>query len=169
MKQHDKNHKEKPKKSKKKLFGIGTGVIIITVIVLILISESSSVNSTNMEPIGPLVLHIHPHLKIVVHGESIPIPANIGLDPALWKDHSLAIYSDYPRGESPLHTHDTSGTIHVESTVKRDYTLGEFFNVWGVDFSGYKVVASVDGNPISDYRNHVLKDGEQIELDITKE
>ena len=31
-----------------------------------------------------------------------------------------------------LHTHDSSGVIHVESPVIKDYTLGQFFDVWGV-------------------------------------
>ena len=33
---------------------------------------------------------------------------------------------------SPLHTHDASGVIHVESTTVRSYSLAEFFAVWGV-------------------------------------
>jgi len=36
---------------------------------------------------------------------------------------------------SPLHTHDTSGIIHVESPTVRSFTLGEFFDVWGVRFT----------------------------------
>jgi len=31
-----------------------------------------------------------------------------------------------------LHTHDTSGLIHVESPEHRRFNLGEFFGVWGV-------------------------------------
>ena len=36
---------------------------------------------------------------------------------------------------APLHTHDSSGIIHVESAVSRAYTLGDFFGVWGVRFT----------------------------------
>jgi hypothetical protein len=36
---------------------------------------------------------------------------------------------------SPLHTHDTSGIVHVESPTVRSFTLGEFFDVWGVRFT----------------------------------
>jgi hypothetical protein len=32
---------------------------------------------------------------------------------------------------SPLHTHDTSGIIHVESPTVRSFTLGEFVDLWG--------------------------------------
>jgi hypothetical protein len=30
-----------------------------------------------------------------------------------------------------LHTHSADGIIHTESPVKRTYTLGEFFAIWG--------------------------------------
>ena len=31
-----------------------------------------------------------------------------------------------------MHTHDTTGTIHVESPTVQTFTLGQFFDVWGV-------------------------------------
>ncbi|MGH9993409.1 MAG: hypothetical protein ACREAZ_12405, partial [Nitrososphaera sp.] len=101
-------------------------------------------------------------------------PANIGIEPSLYKDHTLDAYGmKMPNMPSmpvmyPTHTHDTSGTIHVESTAKRDYTLGDFLNVWGMDFSGKTVKMTVDSQPISDsdYRNHIFKDGEQIKLEV---
>ena len=34
-----------------------------------------------------------------------------------------------------LHTHDASGIIHVESPTQRAFTLGQFFDVWGVRLS----------------------------------
>lgn len=35
---------------------------------------------------------------------------------------------------SPLHTHDATGVIHVESPTVRTFSLGQFFGVWGVRF-----------------------------------
>jgi len=32
-------------------------------------------------------------------------------------------------GMAPLHTHDRSGIIHVESVVDRNYTLDEFLDM----------------------------------------
>jgi sulfur carrier protein ThiS len=73
------------------------------------------------------------------------------------------------QGMSPLHTHDGTGTIHVESSVNRDYTLGEFLDVWGgLDTGSGKIVkVAVNGQPISDWKNHILKDKEQISLEIS--
>ncbi|HEX9235017.1 MAG TPA: hypothetical protein VF972_01920 [Actinomycetota bacterium] len=34
-----------------------------------------------------------------------------------------------------IHTHDATGIIHIESPTPRTFTLGEFFDVWGVRFT----------------------------------
>jgi len=67
-------------------------------------------------------VHIHAHLDIAVSGRVYPIPAAIGIDA-------------HGRFIAPLHTHDYSGIIHVESPTVRTYTLGEVFDVWGLRFS----------------------------------
>jgi hypothetical protein len=71
-----------------------------------------------LNPIEGTAVHIHQHLDIYVDGRKVPVPALIGIDPAV--------------GFAPLHVHDTSGVIHVESPTVRSYTLGQFFGVWGV-------------------------------------
>jgi hypothetical protein len=72
-----------------------------------------------------MVVHIHPILTIIVNGQKQEIPANLGipLNPA-----------GNPSGFLPLHTHDTSGHIHVESPIQRDFYLADFFAVWGQKF-----------------------------------
>jgi hypothetical protein len=35
-----------------------------------------------------------------------------------------------------LHTHDTTGVIHVESPTQKQYTLGDFFDIWGQKLTG---------------------------------
>src|SRR6202035_955041 len=70
-------------------------------------------------PGGKETFHIHALLHIYVNGLLSPLPANIGLDPA--------------KGiESSLHTHDSTGIIHMEAPHPFKYTLGDFFSVWGV-------------------------------------
>jgi hypothetical protein len=68
-------------------------------------------------------LHIHAHLDVFVHGSRVVVPAGVGIDPD-------------GRFISPLHTHDTTGVIHVESPVVRPFTLGQFLGVWGVRSGG---------------------------------
>ena len=71
-------------------------------------------------------------------------------------------------GMSPLHTHDATGIIHVESNMLRNFTLGEFLDIWqGLDVNDKTVIATADGQPIPRiFRNFLLKDGEQVTLDI---
>jgi hypothetical protein len=67
-------------------------------------------------------VHTHQHLDVYVHGKHVVVPAGIGFDAQL-------------RFLSPLHTHDPTGIIHVESPTVRAFTLGQFFGVWGVRFT----------------------------------
>lgn len=64
-------------------------------------------------------LHIHQHLDIFIHGKSIPVPAAIG-------------FNARERFISPIHTHDSNGVIHIESPTVQTFTLGQFFDIWGV-------------------------------------
>ncbi|ROQ39473.1 hypothetical protein EDF46_1105 [Frondihabitans sp. PhB188] len=66
-----------------------------------------------------LAEHVHTHLTITVDGVPQAVAAQIGLD----ESHGYA---------TSLHTHDTSGIIHVESPERRDFTLGQFFTEWDV-------------------------------------
>ena len=74
-----------------------------------------------LSPMEGTAVHIHQHLDLYVDGRKVLVPAGIGIDPAV--------------GYAPLHTHDPSGVIHVESPTVRTYTLGEFLAVWGVRFT----------------------------------
>jgi hypothetical protein len=65
------------------------------------------------------VIHIHQHLDVYVNGKKVQVPALVGID-------TTAGFL------TELHTHDTSGILHVESEKKRDYFLGQFFGEWGV-------------------------------------
>jgi hypothetical protein len=70
-------------------------------------------------PGGQEKFHIHAMLHIYVNGLLAPLAAQIGLDPS--------------KGvESSMHTHDSTGIIHMEAPHPFRYTLGDFFAVWGV-------------------------------------
>ena len=102
-----------------------------------------------------VAFHIHAHLAVFVNGRRRTIPYGIGVVPPL----RLKATADGPFVADGaafywLHTHDTSGVIHVESPVLRSYTLGEFFDIWGeplgttqVGPDRGRVTALVDGTP----------------------
>jgi sulfur carrier protein ThiS len=117
-------------------------------------------------------MHIHPQLSLIINNTSSTVPAQIGIDPSLWKDHSLDEFGMQSMPEmkmsamAPLHTHDDSGIVHVESTVNRNYTLEEFLNIWGLNLDGKIVKMTLNGKPLPDFRDHILSDGEQIKLEV---
>jgi len=126
-------------------------------------------DDTNMNPI---IMHIHPQLSLILNNTSSTVPAQIGIDPSLWKDHSLDEFGMQSMPEmkmsamAPLHTHDDSGIVHVESTVYRNYTLEEFLNIWGLNLDGKIVKMTLNGKPLPDFRDHILSNGEQIKLEV---
>ena len=145
------------------------------IIIAIIVGLSYSGIFTSVSQItdhDKMLLHIHPHLEILIGGNQITIPANIGISSSTWKNHTIDTYG--MTGMAPLHTHDTSGTIHVESNTVRNYTLGQFFDVWGVQFNetcildkcsgSGKLSMTINGVSNNEYRNHVLKDAELIRI-----
>jgi hypothetical protein len=72
------------------------------------------------------VNHFHTHLDVIVDGKQVVVPANVGIDAQAQE-------------LSELHTHDTSGVLHIESPAHRRYVLGQFFDEWGVRLNGSQV------------------------------
>ncbi len=105
-------------------------------------------------------MHIHQHLDIVINGKPVSIPADIGVASGFI---------------SAIHTHDGSGILHIESPVKKDFTLSQFFKEWNVDFDdsrigsfavdqNHKLIMAVNGVPITNTQNYVLKAHDEIEI-----
>jgi hypothetical protein len=94
--------------------------------------DGTSVDGITADPVERVAFHIHAHLQIYVSGQQRAIPGGIGIVPP---------YQIQPGADGPfvpggtafywLHTHDRTGVIHIESPVRRAYTLGEFFDLWG--------------------------------------
>jgi len=112
---------------------------------------------------APLAVHIHVHLTILINGRKQVIPANVG--------------AEGPLGFLPLHTHDASGIIHVESTVNRPFHLGDFFAVGGQTFSrreilGLKVKSNqrltmtVNGRVTNRFQNWVLHEHDDVVISL---
>jgi hypothetical protein len=102
-------------------------------------------------------LHIHQHLDVFVKGDAVVVPASIGIDPA---GHFI----------SPLHTHDPSGVVHVESPTVQDFTLGQFFDVWGVRFNSRCIGGECAGgsDELSVFSNGEKVDGDPRALVLTE-
>jgi hypothetical protein len=73
-------------------------------------------------PKEALNFHVHQRMAVLVNGKFVYIPAGIGIDANA-------------KFISELHTHDATGIIHVEAPKAQKFTLGQFFDVWGLRFS----------------------------------
>jgi hypothetical protein len=150
----------------------GIQIFIISITVVIVFIAGLTYANAQQTQTNKIISHEHIQLNVTLNGQPLQIPQGIGIKQAgfgedfLYGDHSLDQYG--MEGMSPLHTHDNSGLIHVESNTIRDFTLGEFLSIWhGLDVNGKAVNASVNGKLVSEFRNIILNDGEQIKLDIT--
>jgi hypothetical protein len=139
-------------------------IIILAVILGVIYIQTRSTSTTGVLPpngsqdyetvLGPkfaclgtesLFLHIHPWLRIIINGNNVTIPSGIGIK----NPSQYGTYNGEPEfggGPStcfePLHTHDDSGLIHIESPTNVNYTLSEFFTDWSLTYQ-YAIVNGV--------------------------
>jgi hypothetical protein len=120
------------------------------------------IKQLGLPPVGKEQYHTHALLHIYNDGLLIPIAPNIGIDRA-------------KKAYSSVHTHDSTGIVHMESKVPHKFKLGDFFVIWGVRFGdaslgslvnkGDKQVrVYVNGKQISDPVNHVMRDKDNISI-----
>jgi hypothetical protein len=79
------------------------------------------------------LFHVHGRLTVFIDGKPRQIPAAIGIAPPLGIDHKPNGMFFVNNGDcfAWLHTHTPDGIIHIESPIRRQFTLGDFFDVWG--------------------------------------
>jgi len=166
--------KRKIEQEKKQETTIGVAIVLIAVVVLAAaawvyfapaLSGGSTQTTAGEDPTlttcineGSLAEHIHVHLKIVINGEQVKIPANVGVTSSC---------------TLPVHTHDDTGEIHIESPFVYPFNLKDFFLVWGQPFNNtqimqYKVDSThllkmtVNGQQNTEFENYVFHDGDEI-------
>ncbi|HZW84621.1 MAG TPA: hypothetical protein VFE91_01800 [Nitrososphaerales archaeon] len=65
-------------------------------------------------------IHVHPYLQIWINGQNVTIPSQVGI---VQSGSCL----------EPIHTHDSSGILHVElsqAESSTSWTLDNFFKIW---------------------------------------
>jgi hypothetical protein len=175
-----KSRRKKPeKKNNSRIWGIVLFLVVVTIAVgsiwlMIPTGPQSQTVSAYTLPAGDptlttcvsesnLVLKFKFDLRIVLNGTQIIIPNKIGDEAGCMR---------------PLHTLDDSGAVYVESPVFYEYTLRDFFVVWGQVFtkdqiltlhadSNHAITMTVNGVPNFEFDNHVLAPGEQITITFT--
>lgn len=143
------------------------GIIVGTILILatgvfFLTKQETKPNVPEDQIVSKNGLHWHPKLSIVVKGQQQEISKDIGIG---------AVHQE-------LHTHDTSGTIHMEmkGLITKDETrLKNFFQIWGKIFSKECIFDScnggegtvkmfVNGRENGEFENYQMRDGDNIEV-----
>ncbi|MEI8105055.1 MAG: hypothetical protein WCH31_04325 [Actinomycetes bacterium] len=150
----------------------------------------SQIASAGLVPVvGTLIRHDHVHLDVIVNGRRITIPGGVGhaepydsgpgpcppppasrtigdCGPAHFFGDRVAL--------APLHVHTSSGIIHIEADRPGTFTLGEFFQEWGVRLDatciggncvggGKELRVYIDGTRVAgDPRRVVLRNRQEI-------
>lgn len=107
-------------------------------------------------PMEGTAAHYHAHLDVLVNGEPVVVPANMGIHPS-------------GNAMSELHTHDERGILHVEAPEKGDrYTLGQVFAEWDVrlDDSGIGGLEVDAANTLSAYVDGDLVEGNPANIEL---
>lgn len=122
-------------------------------------------------------IHWHHHLEIMIKGEEVGIPANIGIG----SKYVDSPFYDSMMSMTNMHTHDASGTLHWEvmmhAPTSQDMYLGNFFQVWGKTFNKNcifefctgpegSVKMFVNNKLNNDFEKYVVRDGDEIVIEF---
>ncbi|NCN51960.1 hypothetical protein GW931_03035 [archaeon] len=170
-------HPEKVVKKKeplplKKIRNWGIFIVILGVVIFgltnLIVSYSNSktiIDSSKLNFTAPTEpIHWHPQLTIIIDGQKQNIPSDIGLGGST---------------HMPIHTHDDSGTIHMEedNPTKESVTVGYFFNVWGKKFSKDcifeycsdkgNLIFTVNGEKNYDFQEYFMQEEDNLLIEYT--
>ena len=100
---------------------------------------------------APLIMHLHPYVKIAINGHSIGVGES-GLPPSIGRDSN---YTNY-ECDLPIHTHppgpgepSPAGILHIESPWAYIFNLSMLFSEWSQSYSGAYVNQSNTQAPIT--------------------
>lgn len=110
--------------------------------------------------VGKETFHIHAMLHIYVNGLLSPVPEDIGIEVSKGR-------------ETSLHTHDSTGIVHMETNHRYPFTLGDFFKVWGVKLGpaqvggltglgGDRLHFFLNGQPLANPAARVMHNGDSF-------
>ncbi|PIN81887.1 hypothetical protein COV11_00845 [Candidatus Woesearchaeota archaeon CG10_big_fil_rev_8_21_14_0_10_30_7] len=119
-------------------------------------------------------VHWHPKISIIIDGEQVSIPSDLGYGTGKMVDTHLS-----GMRMSPIHTHDSGGTIHLEnnnpSSKPETLSLGYFFYVWNKTFNSTCIFEYctdkgslklfVNGKENFEFENYLMRDKDQIRIE----
>ncbi len=137
-------------------------------------ASGQTVDGISCDASEQVAYHIHSHLAVYVNGQQRSVPYGIGVVEPVPQTVSGSTFVSASQCYYWLHTHAQDGIIHVESPTQKQYTLGQFFDIWKQPLStgqvgpaGGHVTAYVNGKVFNgDPRTITLQPHEDIQLDV---
>jgi hypothetical protein len=134
-----------------------------------LLASTASFDDAGTQPVDgisclgneQLLFHIHSHLAVFVNGEQRTIPMGIGISPPRTVQQGFVVLGSCFYF---LHAHTPDGIIHIESPVRRTYTLGNYFDIWHQPLSPTQVGPALGA--VTAYRNGVLFTGNPRDITL---
>jgi hypothetical protein len=116
-------------------------------------ASAPAIDGIRCEPIERLAYHIHAHLTIRIRGALEVVPSQIGF-------RESCLYW--------IHTHDTSGIVHVEAPTQDLFTLGQFFDIWNMnlDWNHVGPTAAETGEHVFTFVNGRVWTGDPLEITL---
>jgi hypothetical protein len=137
--------------------GVALAVILLGALIFGLIrnanspSTSGGLQPANGQPVDSIecqgqeafVMHDHTALDLYVDGQQVEVPAGVGI---VAPPPAVALASNgLTTCLYALHVHQGEpNLVHIESPVKKDYTVGQLFDIWGQELTD----TSFLGHPI---------------------
>ena len=90
-----------------------------------------AVNDISCDALESTIFHIHAHLALFVDGQEQVIPFGVGIgQPWEVSDSAEGPFVNNGSCFYWIHTHTEDGVLHIESPIRRSFTLGDFFGIW---------------------------------------
>jgi hypothetical protein len=103
-------------------------------------APTPAINGISCDALESTIFHIHIHLAVFFDNEEQQIPFGIGIaQPWQVSDSDEGPFVDDGACFYWIHTHTEDGIVHIESPVRRAFTLGDFFAVWQQPLSATQV------------------------------
>jgi len=137
-------------------------------------ATGKTVDGVQCQASEQVAYHVHTHLAVFVNGVLRPIPAGIGIVQPVPQQTPNGPFYAANTCYYWLHVHAQDGVIHVESPSVKNYTLGQFFALWGQPLSTSAVGAAsgpltvfVDGRPYTgDPAMITLASHRDVQIDV---
>jgi hypothetical protein len=130
-------------------------------------AQLPDVNGISCDALESTIFHLHAHVAIFVNGAEQVIPFGVGIgQPWQVSDSAEGPFVDDGTCFYWIHTHTEDGVLHIESPVRRTFTLGDFFAIWQVPLSANQM-GPIQGAVIA-YVNGSKVDGDPSDIPLTQ-